>query len=217
MIEKAICNLFSKYPEIIFGFADISYSSYADDYMSALIFAVPYGGQLTLENYTEENFEQGIKNAKEESEKIMEQLEVILNNHDVRYFIPPLAQNNEVELLAPFSFKFAAVNAGLGWIGKNDVVITKRYGPRIRLSAVLIDFKFHYGQTAMKSNCPEQCKKCVDVCPCKALLNKQWDMNAKREEIIDYHRCNQMRSAFIEKLGRKSACGMCIAACPYGT
>ena len=38
-----------------------------------------------------------------------------------------------------------------------------------------------------------------------------------RDKLIDYHKCNKMRSAFIPKLGRKNACGLCFAACPFGT
>lgn len=67
-------------------------------------------------------------------------------------------------LAAPFSFKYAAFNAGLGWIGKNDVAITEKYGPRVRLSAVLIDKQFTYGQRIVKSNCLDLCKKCIEIC-----------------------------------------------------
>ena len=69
----------------------------------------------------------------------------VLDEYQVKYDIPPVAQSNEADLEAPFSFKFAAVNAGLGWIGKNDVVITEKYGPRVRLSAILINEQFEYG------------------------------------------------------------------------
>lgn len=41
----------------------------------------------------------------------------------MKYYIPPAAQNNEVDLIAPFSFKFAAVNVGLGWIGKTMLLL----------------------------------------------------------------------------------------------
>ena len=36
-----------------------------------------------------------------------------------------MAQNNDEEFVAPFSYKYAAVNAGLGWIGKNDVGVKR--------------------------------------------------------------------------------------------
>lgn len=216
MVERSIRSLFSEYPEVLYGFTDIAYSPYAGEYKSALVFAVPYGEQLTIQTYTEERFERGIQAAKKKLEEILVQLEAILQKNEVSYFIPPVAQRNEVDLEAPFSFKFAAVNAGLGWIGKNDVVITREYGPRVRLSAVLIDAQFPYGQKIVKSNCPENCQKCVDICPHKALHNVRWNIDSLRSEIIDYPLCNEKRSLFLAKHGRKNACGLCLAVCPFG-
>ena len=177
MVEKNIRNIFLQYPEVIYGFTNIAYSEYASIYKSALVFAVPYGEQLTVETYSEENFEKGIQDAKKVLEKILTQLQQILDEYNVEYFIPPVAQNNEEDLIAPFSFKFAAVNAGLGWIGKNDVVITKKYGPRVRLSVILINEQFVYGNKILRSSCPENCKKCVDVCPYKALQVQAFVIN----------------------------------------
>lgn len=217
MIEKNIRNIFLEYPEVIYGFTNIAYSEYASTYKSALVFAVPYGEQLTIETYSEEKFEKGIQAAKKVLKEILRLLQRMLDEYKVKYYIPPAAQNNEVDLTAPFSFKFAAVNAGLGWIGKNDVVITKRYGPRVRLSVILIDEQFVYGKKILKSNCPENCKKCVDVCPYKALYDVPWNINSLRSDIIDYRLCNEKRSLYSKAHGRKSACGLCMAACPFGT
>ncbi len=216
MLQDEIRNVFSKYPEIIFGFTDISYSSYADSYASALVFAVPYGEQLTPETYTEMQFELGIRSARAVLEKVVAEIEGILRQHQVKYWIPPVAQENEKELRALFSFKTAAARAGIGWFGKNDVIITEKYGPRVRLSAILIDDVFEYNQPFTESRCPDECTKCIEICPCRALKNHQWTADTDRSEIIDYHKCNRMRSAYIPKLGRKSACGLCLAACPVG-
>lgn len=170
MIAQKIQQIFQKTPEIQYGYADISYSSFSDEYQSALVFAVPHERLLTLDCYSEELFEECILEAKEKVEDILKDIEAALKDEGIKYYIAPVAQENEEDLLAQFSFKYAAVNAGLGWIGKNDVLITQRYGPRVRLSAVL----------------------------------------------IDYHLCNQKRSAYIEKHGRKHACGLCMVVCPYG-
>lgn len=215
-VEKNIRDIFIEYPEVIYGFTDIAYSEYADTYKSALVFAAPYGEQLTIKTYSEEKFEKGIQDAKKVQEKILRQMQKMLDEHGVKYCIPPVAQNNEKDLAAPFSFKFAAINAGLGWIGKNDVVITKKYGPRVRLSVILIDEQFAYDEKVLKSNCPDNCTKCVDVCPHKALYGVQWNVNSLRGEIIDYRLCNEKRSLYFKEHGRKSACGLCMAVCPFG-
>lgn len=216
-LQREIGSLFARYDDVLYGFTDISYSAFAKDYRSALVFAVPYGKQLTPEIYTEPDFEAGIQSARIRLETILEQLEALLRSRGAVYFVPPVAQTNETELRAPFSFKTAAAKAGIGWFGRNDVIITGRYGPRVRLSTVLIDAPFEYGQPFTESRCPDDCVKCVEICPCKALKGVRWKEGMDRGEIIDYQKCNRMRSAFIPKLGRKNACGLCLAACPFGT
>ena len=216
MIDQQLTEIFSRYPQVLFGFTSIDYSTFFPEYCSALVFAVPYGGQLTLRNYTEAGFEQGIVEARAVLEEIVAQLEQALTESGINYFIPPVAQSSETELVAPFSFKYAAVNAGLGWIGKNDVVITEKYGPRVRLSAILIDAEFPYGERVEQSRCPEECRLCVDICPHGALTGRQWDIHSQRRELIDYQLCNQKRSLFIKSHGRKNACGLCLAVCPFG-
>ena len=216
MLQQEIREAFAAHPEILFGFADISYSRYADDYASALVFAVPYGKQLSPETYTEPAFEAGIGSARDILETMVAETEAILRRNGVKYWIPPVAQENETELRAPFSFKTAAARAGIGWYGKNDVIITEKYGPRVRLSAILIDAVFEYSVPITESRCPDGCTKCVEICPCKALKNRRWTPGTDRSEIIDYHKCNRMRSAWIPKLGRKNACGLCLVACPFG-
>ncbi len=216
MPESEIRAIFAQHPDVLYGFADIAYSPYAAQYAFALVFAVPYGERLTPETWTEARFERGIRTARDRLEGVAAQVEAVLRRGGVRFWAPPVAQKDETELLAPFSFKYAAVMAGLGWIGKNDVVITERYGPRVRLSAILIDAPFTCGEPRLRSGCPDGCTRCVDICPCKALKDRRWTPDAQRAEIIDYRLCNRFRSAWIPKLGRKSACGLCLAACPFG-
>lgn len=113
IIENNIRDIFIEFPQVIYRFTDISYSAYAGNYKSALVFAVPHG-ELLIATYSEEKFEKGIQDAKKEAEKIAAKLKKLLDEQEIKYCIPPLAQNNEENLTAPFSFKYAAVNAGLG-------------------------------------------------------------------------------------------------------
>ena len=137
LLESAVRNLLAQYPDILYGFADISYSPLAQEYSSALVLAVPHGKQLTPESYTESDFDAAICSSRDRLEAFLEKLEALLKEQKAVYYIPPMAQKNETDLLAEFSYKYAATRAGVGWIGRNDVVITERYGPRVRLSAVL--------------------------------------------------------------------------------
>lgn len=216
MIEKSIRNILMKYPQVLYGYTSIEYSNFSNEYKSALVIAVPYDKQLTLKNYSEVEFENTIGRARETIHTILKSIEELLQYQMINYYIPPEAQNDETELVAPFSFKFAAIKSGIGWIGKNDVVITERYGPRIRLSAILIDYSFTHGKPYLESHCPKDCNLCVNICPYRAVKGTIWNVNTYRDIIIDYHLCNEKRSLFKKEHGRKNACGLCMVACPYG-
>lgn len=134
----------------------------------------------------------------------------------IDYVKPPIEQDNELDLKARFSFKDAAANAGMGWIGKNDLLITEKYGPRVRLGAMLFNSGISFSMPKEASGCPEHCAVCVNACPFKLLSGANWRPGMKREDLIDYSACNAQRSKHKEKHGRKSSCGLCLVSCPIG-
>ncbi len=216
LIYRALIQITDKHPGIRLGIADIGYSRFSDEYSHALVFAIPHRKVFSFGNYSEQEFDNFINAAQREASEIVTEVTAFLDNQDIQHIVPPLAQTDEKHLLAPFSFKYAAVNAGLGWIGKNGVLITQEYGPRVRLSAVLVKHPLPAAKPICKSLCPENCFRCVDACPYHALKGTQWDVHKQREEIIDYQLCNLERSKFLKNHGRKNACGLCMAACPIG-
>ena len=68
--------------------------------------------------------------------------------------------------------KDAAVLAGLGCMGKNNLLVTPEYGPRVRLRAMLLEAELkNTGPIDFDpcNNCPEYCRK---VCPQEAFSDK---------------------------------------------
>ncbi|HHX60662.1 MAG TPA: epoxyqueuosine reductase [Epulopiscium sp.] len=215
-VYNSILEIMDRHSTCLFGIADISYSDYSSKYKCALVIAVPHKKMMTLDNYKEEEFEKSICWARKDCDQIINQVAGLCQEQNIEYHIPPMAQKSEESLTVPFSYKFAAVNAGLGWIGKNDVLITKKYGPRVRLSVILIAFNLPVGEAIKHSNCDNKCKYCVQACPYNFLRNAQWDIDKYRDDLIDYHSCNVKRSFYIKKHGRKNACGLCMVSCPFG-
>ena len=84
MIVSKIRQIFSEVPEAIYGYTDISYSLFSEEYKRALVFAVPYEEQLTLSNYTEKQFEESILKARGKVEVILEDIENILKENNVK-------------------------------------------------------------------------------------------------------------------------------------
>ncbi|AEF17705.1 4Fe-4S ferredoxin iron-sulfur binding domain-containing protein [Thermoanaerobacterium xylanolyticum LX-11] len=114
-----------------------------------------------------------------------------------------------------FQHKTAATMAGLGWIGKNGLLVTEKYGPRVRLGTVLTDFNLNPGIPVTESRCGD-CNLCVTSCPAMALHGRLWKVGMDRKEIVDAHACSEYMNKNFKHIGRGSVCGICIRVCPYG-
>jgi len=114
-----------------------------------------------------------------------------------------------------FQHKTAATKAGLGWIGKNGLLVTEKYGPRVRLGTVLTDFELDTGKPIETSKCGN-CTLCIKSCPAMALHGKLWEAGIERKEIVDAQACSEYMNKNFKHIGRGSVCGICIKVCPYG-
>jgi len=119
-------------------------------------------------------------------------------------------------LSAPVQHKTVATRAGLGWIGKNGLLITRAYGPRVRLASVFTDFPLPTCVPFTEGACGS-CTRCVDACPAGALLGATWYVGMPRAKIVDAHRCEEVATRLLEeRVGAHNAvCGICIAVCPF--
>jgi epoxyqueuosine reductase QueG len=122
---------------------------------------------------------------------------------------------DKATLATPLPHKTAARLAGVGWIGKCALLITRSHGSAVRYNTVLTDASLPVGMPADVSECGP-CTACVDACPAGAPLGRAWEPGMKREELFDAFACcaeGQRRSA---AAGIDSViCGICIAACPH--
>ncbi|MGQ9759981.1 MAG: 4Fe-4S double cluster binding domain-containing protein [Candidatus Methanomethylicaceae archaeon] len=121
------------------------------------------------------------------------------------------------------SHKAFACTAGIGWIGRNGLLINPIYGPRVRLGTVLTDMPLQPGKP-MENQCG-RCRLCVESCPTRALKFSDFKLHpATRDEIFDPQKCasrlNKFKEAFIKRPHQAAyaapVCGMCIKVCPIG-
>jgi len=128
---------------------------------------------------------------------------------------PTTEEFDEVQLRAGLSHKIAATRSGLGWIGKNALVITKPYGSAIRLTTVLTDAPIETGTPIDASKCGT-CTACVEICPAKAPTGTNWHLGLYRDDFFDARACCRKATEFCEREEIDSTiCGICIEACPW--
>lgn len=112
--------------------------------------------------------------------------------------------------------KTVAFQSGLGWIGKNALFVTEKYGSAVRLTSVLTDAPLDYNKQIMKSKC-DNCMICVSACPGKAISGRAWSPELDRDEFFDAMACRKKAREIAAKTLNKqiTLCGKCIEVCPY--
>lgn len=112
--------------------------------------------------------------------------------------------------------KTVATRSGIGWIGKNCLLVTPQYGSAIRLSSLLTDAPLECDAPINQSRCGG-CNLCVKKCPAKALKGTLWEVGVQREEIVDIDKCYKKQVEIMsQKTGiQTDLCGKCFAVCAY--
>jgi len=80
--------------------------------------------------------------------------------------------------------KDAAVLAGLGCIGKNNLVITPEYGPRIRFRAILLNCEVEPANPIDFNPCDDCHQPCRKSCPEKVFQNDLYSGNASGQVLL---------------------------------
>ena len=112
------------------------------------------------------------------------------------------------------SHKMIAHIAGLGWIGKNCLLITPDRGPRVRFISLLTNAPLEAVDNPMEQRCGS-CMECVKSCPPQALKGINYASGHPREERLDFKICQDYFDE-LKKTMKWDVCGMCLYACPYG-
>ncbi len=114
----------------------------------------------------------------------------------------------------PLAERALANRAGLGFIGKNHMLINPTLGPQIFLGEIITSLKLQTDEPIADS-C-RSCNKCIEACPMGALrTDGQFDANKCISYLTIEHK-GQKRGDLAEKTGdRLFGCDECVLACPY--
>lgn len=118
-------------------------------------------------------------------------------------------------LSTPLPHKTVATRAGVGWIGKCGLLVTREFGSAIRMAVVLTD-AYLEGETPIGVSHCGDCEECVIHCPAGAVKGPDWAKGMDREEFYDAHVCQErIRDYQAERGLGAEICGICIAVCPF--
>lgn len=111
------------------------------------------------------------------------------------------------------SMRHAAILAGIGRMGKSSLILTRKYGNRINIGALLTNLDLKSDPFA-EELCIEGCSLCVDRCPQQAIQNKMiiqkrcreytYGNNARGFSVVDCNNCRTICPMALGSEGKKS-------------
>lgn len=102
------------------------------------------------------------------------------------------------------SHKRVAVGAGLGWLGRNNLLVTPRFGAQVRLVTVLTDLALEPDHP-IENGCGS-CRACITACPAKAIA----ETPAEFKHLDCYATLKEFQS---KRYVSQYICGLCVRAC----
>jgi epoxyqueuosine reductase len=129
--------------------------------------------------------------------------------------IYPTSQGRYFTDSAPIMERDWAELAGLGWKGKNTLLIHPQAGSFFFLAEIIIDAELPY-DSPMRDYCGS-CRRCIDACPTDAIDQKGYLLDAKK--CISYLTI-ELRSQIPEEFKDKMdnwvfGCDICQDVCPW--
>lgn len=113
---------------------------------------------------------------------------------------------------APLCEKQLAVDAGLGWIGRQSLLVTPQYGTFVVLGELLLDQACDTYDTPFEGSRCGRCHNCMESCPTGAIV---------APKVIDTRRCISRHTIEkdpeegIDLHGWIFGCDACQSCCPY--
>ena len=226
MIEQILKKYLQPSSDFIYGFANLE--GLLDEEFKNYTFGISIGKKLDddivdlVQNGPTMEYYHHYHNINTELDGVASQICKELNENGIRSqnIIPTIKTTGDElkELKYKISHKMVATRAGLGWIGKTDLLISKKFGPRFRLVTILLEKPVDTENREINQSRCGTCDICVEKCPAQAANGKSWNIKTYRDGFFDAYKCRAMCAELAKKhLSRDiRICGICVSVCPIG-
>src|SRR5205085_4447555 len=111
----------------------------------------------------------------------------------------------------PLSDRALAANAGLGWIGKNGMLIDEEHGSYFFIGTLLTSIENDIDAATVADRCGA-CTRCIDACPTHAILDNR---TVASERCISYLTIEHRGAIDAPLDGNAFGCDICQEVCPW--
>jgi epoxyqueuosine reductase QueG len=178
-------------------------------YLDALVDSLPLGQQSSNNSSPKQDLYSGHNDlVSRELDRVALAIARFLESEGFNAYHQPASRGGQDRriLMGVLSLKHMAVKAGMGVFGRNSLLITPKFGPRMRLSAILTNAELQSDTPLEVEFCDKCSKICIAACPIKAIKPSKKD---------EYYEINKF--ACNTYLQTVPACAICLKVCPVGT
>ncbi len=108
---------------------------------------------------------------------------------------------NKKKQTTPLPHKTIAGLAGLGWIGKHNLMVSPHFGSAFSMCSVLTNAPLETVRRKPVESLCGACRTCIDICTPNALSGNKWNINTSRDKILNHKKC--------------ATCLECMIHCPW--
>lgn len=111
-----------------------------------------------------------------------------------------------------------AFRSGLGWFGKNSMLINRHHGSFLMIGSLLVDKKFDIETKPFESDHCGQCRACIEACPTDALVEGQKTLIAEKcisTFTIEHFKEVEAPRGMEKGSGEIFGCDICQDVCPW--